>query len=65
LSALKLGKQYVAITEKACKNIKIIKETTLSKQDRVLLKTESEHNRSEELLLQKKCAVSIDVTEST
>ena len=51
LSALKLGKQYVAITEKACKNIKIIKEKTLDEQDRVLLKTESEHNRNEGIAL--------------
>ncbi len=51
LSALKLGKQYVAITEKACKNIKIIKEKTLTEQDRILLKTESEHNRNEGIAL--------------
>lgn len=51
LSALKLGKQYVAITEKACKNIKIIKEKTLNEQDRALLKTASEHNRNEGIAL--------------
>jgi len=51
LSALKLGKQYVAITEKACKNIKIINEKTLNEQDRALLKTEGEHNRNEGIAL--------------
>lgn len=51
LSALKLGKQYVAITEKACKNIKIINKKTLNEQDRALLKTESEHNRNEGIVL--------------
>lgn len=51
LSALKLGKQYVAITEKACKNVKIINEKTLNEQDRALLKTESEHNRNEGIAL--------------
>lgn len=51
LSALKLGKQYVAITEKACKNIRIINEKTLDKRNRILLKTESEHNRNEGIAL--------------
>lgn len=46
LSALKLGKQYVALTEKACKKIKIVDELTLSKKDRGKLKKESEINRS-------------------
>lgn len=46
LSALKLGKQYVALTEKACKNIKIIDVQELSETDRNKLKTESEMNRS-------------------
>ena len=31
LSALDLGKQYVAITEKACKQIKVLKEESLSR----------------------------------
>lgn len=46
LSALKLGKQYVALTEKACKQIKILDEQELSAEDREKLKQESEANRS-------------------
>lgn len=46
LSALKLGKQYVAKTEKACKNIKIIEEQKINEEQREKLKYESEMNRS-------------------
>ena len=46
LSALKLGKQYAALTEKACKQIKILDEQELSAEDREKLKQESEANRS-------------------
>lgn len=46
LSALKLGKQYVALTEKACKKIKILDEQKLSEDARNKLKQESEANRS-------------------
>lgn len=46
LSALKLGKQYVAFTEKACKKIKILDEQELSKEERNKLKREGEANRS-------------------
>lgn len=46
LSALKLGKQYVAKTEKACKNIKIIEEQEINEEQREKLKYESEMNRS-------------------
>lgn len=46
LSALKLGKQYVALTEKACKKIKILDEQELTVNDREKLKQESEANRS-------------------
>ena len=46
LSALKLGKQYVALTEKACKKINIIDEQKLTKKERDKLKQESETNRS-------------------
>lgn len=45
LSALKLGKQYVAITEKACEKIKVLDEQKLSEADRNQLKKESEANR--------------------
>lgn len=46
LSALKLGKQYAALTEKACEKIKILDEQELSEDDRVKLKQEGEANRS-------------------
>lgn len=46
LSALKLGKQYVALTEKACGKIKILNEQALTANDRDRLKRESEANRS-------------------
>lgn len=46
LSALKLGKQYVAKTEKACKNIKIFEEQEINEEQREKLKYESEINRS-------------------
>lgn len=46
LSALKLGKQYAAVTKKACKKIKILDEQELSKENRDKLKQESEANRS-------------------
>ena len=47
LSALKLGKQYVALTEKACDKIKIVKTREISGEEREKLKYESEKNRSE------------------
>ncbi len=46
LSALKLGKQYVALTEKACEKIKILDEQKVTENDRHKLKRESEANRS-------------------
>ncbi len=46
LSALKLGKQYVALTEKACEKIKILDEQGLTEKDRDMLKQESEAIRS-------------------
>lgn len=51
LSALKLGKQYVALTEKACMKIKIIDEQQLSEKDRDKLKQESTRNRSKGIAL--------------
>ena len=51
LSALKLGKQYVALTEKACKKIKIINEQEISENDRDRLKKESDVNRSKGVVL--------------
>lgn len=46
LSALKLRKQYVALTEKACSKIKIIDEHVFSEEERDALKKRSEANRS-------------------
>ncbi len=46
LSALKPGRQYVALTEKACKKIRILDEQKLTEDDRKNLKQESEANRS-------------------
>jgi len=46
LSALKLGTQYVALTEKACNKIKILEEQALTKEDRDRLKEEGNINRS-------------------
>ena len=45
LSALKLGKQYVALTTKACRQIKIVEEKVLTDEDREKLRIESEENR--------------------
>lgn len=46
LSALKLGKQYAALTEKACQKIEILDEQELTADDRDKLKQASEANRS-------------------
>lgn len=46
LSALELGKQYVALTEKACRNIKVLEEQVISEENREKLKKESADNRS-------------------
>ncbi len=51
LSALKLGKQYVALTEKACSKINIIEEQRLSQEQRMRLKEESESNRKKGIAL--------------
>jgi len=45
LSALKLGDQYVAITEKACRQVKIENEVYLSHLERIFLRDLSESNR--------------------
>lgn len=46
LSALKLGKQYVALTQTACQKIKILDEQKISEDERGKLKQESDANRS-------------------
>lgn len=51
LSALDLGKQYVAISEKACKQIKILKEESLSQLELLLLKDMSAERRKEGIAL--------------
>ena len=51
LSALKLGKQYVALTEKACKKIEVLDERQLTESDRDRLKQESVDNRSKGIAL--------------
>jgi hypothetical protein len=45
LSALKLGIQYVAVTQKACDAIKIIEEKSFSQKERDSLIIKSEENR--------------------
>lgn len=45
LSALRLGRQYVAITEKACRRIKIEKEIQLSFFEKTVIGKMSEDNR--------------------
>lgn len=51
LSALDLGKQYVAISEEACKQIKIISEEPLSKLELAMLKDMSVARRKEGVAL--------------
>lgn len=51
LSALRLGKQYVALTRKACAQIEILDEQVVSEQDRTALKAESARNRSKGIAL--------------
>ncbi len=51
LSALQLGRQYVAITKHACEKIRIEKEVPLSHLERVCLQEVSEQNRSKGISL--------------
>ena len=51
LSALDLGKQYVAITEKACKQIKVLKEESLSGLELAILRDMSVERRKEGIAL--------------
>lgn len=44
LSALELGRQYVALTDKACQKIAIFNEYQLTEEDRSKLKQKSEEN---------------------
>ena len=45
LSVLQMGKQYVAVTEKACKHVRIEAEVELSPLERIFLRDLSESNR--------------------
>ncbi|MCL2087811.1 MAG: DUF3990 domain-containing protein [Oscillospiraceae bacterium] len=47
LSALKLGKQYVATTEKACRQIKVIDEKAIGENEREQLLIQSEAQRND------------------
>ena len=51
LSALKLGKQYVATTEKACAAVRIEREISLSMMERRFLQDESDANRQKGIAL--------------
>ena len=51
LSALKLGKQYVAISDKACAQIKVANEEKISPEMRNDLKIASEENRAKGISL--------------
>ena len=51
LSALKLGKQYVATTEKACAAVRIEREIPLSMMERRFLQDESDANRQKGIVL--------------
>ncbi|MBO5050270.1 MAG: DUF3990 domain-containing protein [Oscillospiraceae bacterium] len=51
LSALKLGKQYVATTEKACAAVRIEREIPLSMMERRFLQDESDRNRQKGIAL--------------
>lgn len=51
LSAVKLGKQQVALTEKTYSQITILDEQEISAEDRETLKAESESNRSKGIAL--------------
>ena len=51
LSALKLGKQYVATTEKACAAVRIEREIPLSMMERRFLQNESDANRQKGIAL--------------
>ena len=47
LSVLKLGKQYVALTPMACRQIALVEERAVGEEERKLLRIESEASRRE------------------
>lgn len=54
LSALKLGKQYVAVTQKACDRIRIIKDRPLQQLELMILRDRSVVRRNEGIALAKR-----------
>lgn len=57
LSALNLGKQYVAITQKACDQIQILEEKSLNRLELLVLKDRSEIRRREGISLAERCVI--------
>jgi len=57
LSALNLGKQYVAVTQKACDHIAIISEKEITYLEKLILKEKSEIRRREGLSLARKVVI--------
>ena len=51
LSALRLGKQYAAITDKGCSQVRIIDSHVLTEEDSVFLQEKSRNNRIEGIRL--------------
>jgi hypothetical protein len=51
LSALRLGKQYAAITDKGCSQVRIIDSHVLTEEDSVILQEKSRNNRIEGIRL--------------
>ena len=51
LSALRLGKQYVAVSDKACKAVRIEAEVSISYLERLFLKEVAEENRAKGISL--------------
>lgn len=57
LSSLKLGRQYVAISQKACSQIQILNEKVLNRLELSFLKDRSEVRRREGVSLAEKCVI--------
>lgn len=57
LSALQLGKQYVAVTQSACDQIRILEEKTLTRLELLVLKDRSEIRRREGISLAERCVI--------
>ena len=51
LSALRLGRQYVAVTQRGCDNVRIEKEISISYLERLVMRDVSEENRAEGIRL--------------